>query len=92
MPRFTEYDVSVDVDIDVTVDDFLSECDSSDIKELIKALKEDGHLDADALVESGTASLLEGEFITKMSNLSSKYYSMSNEDIEKINELHKKYC
>ena len=42
MPSFTAYNVDVDLDIDV--DDFLSECSSREIKELINALIEDGHL------------------------------------------------
>jgi hypothetical protein len=92
MPRFTERYVEVYVDIDVTVDELLSKCTQSDIKDLIKALKEEGHLNTDSLVESDIVSLHEGEFISKLSSLSSKYYSMSNEDIEKIEELHKKYC
>ena len=42
MPYITAYNVDVDLDIDV--DDFLSECSSKEIKELINALIEDGHL------------------------------------------------
>ena len=32
-------------EIEVDVDDFLSACSSSEIKELVQALKDDGHLD-----------------------------------------------
>ncbi len=32
-------------EIEVDVDDFLSACSDSEIKELIQALKDDGHLD-----------------------------------------------
>jgi len=33
-----------DTEVDISIDEFLSECDSGDIKELIDALIEDGHL------------------------------------------------
>ena len=32
-------------EIEVDVDDFLSACSNSEIKELVQALKDDGHLD-----------------------------------------------
>ena len=92
MPNFTEYGVEVDVDLDISVNEFLSECSSTDIKEMIGALIEDGHLTGLSLIENNTISNNEGDFISKLRDLSSKYYSMSNEDIVQIEELHKKYC
>ena len=92
MPNFTEYGVEVDVDLDISVNEFLSECSSTDIKEMIGALIEDGHLTSLSLIENNTVSNNEGDFISKLRDLSSKYYSMNNEDIVQIEELHKKYC
>jgi hypothetical protein len=48
MPNFTAYNVDVDLDIDV--DDFLSECSKREIKEIIDALIEDGHLEKHPLI------------------------------------------
>lgn len=57
MPSFTEW-AEVEVDVDVSVDDFLSECDSDDIKEIIIALQEDGYLTPkDLLIDSSDTEL-----------------------------------
>ena len=92
MPNFTEYGVEVDVDIDITVDEFLSECDSGEIKEVIDSLIEGGHLSINSFSNNRKMSINESDFAQKASDLASKYYSMSNEDIAAIEELHKKYC
>ena len=92
MPSFVEYGVEVDVDLDITVDEFLSECSSREIKELIDALIADGHLSAHSLSNSVVLSLNESDFAKKTVDLASKYYSMSNEDIQIIEDIHKKYC
>lgn len=57
MPSFTEW-TEVEVDVDVSVNDFLSECDSDDIKEIITALQEDGYLTPkDLLTDSSNTEL-----------------------------------
>jgi hypothetical protein len=57
MPSFTEW-TEVEVDVDVSVDDFLSECDSDDIKEIITALQKDGYLTPkDLLTDSSDTEL-----------------------------------
>lgn len=93
MPSFTEYGVEVDVDVDITVDEFVSECSSREIKELITALVEDGHLKPSAarggIPNNLTAKQL--EFIEMIDVLSEKYYSMSNEECELIEQLYLKY-
>ena len=91
MPNFTAYNVDVDVDVDV--DDFLSECSSREIKELINALIEDGHLEKNPLVKrpDENVGVLEGEYLSKLYLLSSKYYSMTEEEIELIDKLYNKY-
>jgi len=92
MPSFVEYGVEVDVDIDITIDEFLSECSSREIKELIDSLIKDGHLSGHSLSNSGVLSLNESDFTKKTVDLASKYYSMSNEDIKIIEDIHRKYC
>ena len=91
MPNFKAYNVDVDVDIDV--DDFLSECSKREIKELINALIEDGHLSKHPLIPGydDKLSKMEEEFMGKLHVISSKYYSMTEEELEIINNLYNKY-
>ena len=91
MPNITAYNVDIDVDVDI--DDFLSECSSREIKELINALIEDGHLEKHPLVKKpdDKIGVLEEEFLTKLHLLSSKYYSMTEGELEIINNLYNKY-
>lgn len=91
MPNFTAYNVDVDVDIDV--DDFLSSCSKREIKEVINALIEDGHLSKHPLIPGYDDNLgkMEEEFMGKLHALSSKYYSMTEDELEIINNLYNKY-
>ena len=91
MPNFTAYNVDVDVDIDI--DEFVSECSSREIKELINALIEDGHLSKHPLIPGydDKLSKMEEEFMGKLHVISSKYYSMTEEELEIINNLYNKY-
>ena len=91
MPNFTVYNVDVDVDIDI--DEFVSECSSREIKELINALIEDGHLSKHPLIPGydDKLSKMEEEFMGKLHVISSKYYSMTEEELEIINNLYNKY-
>ena len=91
MPNFTVYNVDVDVDIDI--DEFVSECSKREIKELINALIEDGHLSKHPLIPGydDKLSKMEEEFMGKLHVISSKYYSMTEEELEIINNLYNKY-
>ncbi len=91
MPNFTAYNVDVDVDIDV--DEFLSSCSKREIKEVINALIEDGHLSKHPLIPGYDDKLgkMEEEFVGKLHTLSSKYYSMTEDELEMINNLYNKY-
>jgi hypothetical protein len=92
MPTITATHVDVDVDIDV--EDFLAECSSGEINDLINALAKGGHLSSKQAIKvsSKGLSLLEEEFSNKCTELAPKFYSISNEELELIENLHKKYC
>lgn len=92
MPNFTQHGVEVDVDVDIDINEFISECSPREIKQLIATLIDDGHLTVNNFSTHGSQSVNENDFAQKLADLASKYYSMSNEDIERIEELHKKYC
>ena len=91
MPNITAY--NVDVEVDINVDDFLSECSSREIKELINVLIEDGYLEKHPLVPGYDEKLgvMEKEFLNKLHTISKKYYSMSEMEIEMINYIYEKY-
>lgn len=84
MPNFETY-------VDLDVDDFISNCDTRDIKEMIKILKDDGHL-PHHLPINDKMTFLEEKFVNKMSELSSHYVRLSREDEEVLEKLFKKYC
>ena len=91
MPNFTAYNVDVDLDIDV--DEFLTNCSKREIKEVITALIEDGHLAKHPLLPGYEDKLgvMEREFLNKLHTISTKYYSMTDEELEMINNLYNKY-
>jgi len=86
MPEFESY-------VDVDVDEFVSSCSSREIKELINALIEDGHLEKNQFIKQpdDKKGVLEEEFLNKLEVLSTKYYSMSGEEVEFIDNLYNKY-
>lgn len=86
MPEFESY-------VDVDVDEFVSSCSKREIKELIDCLVEDGHLEKNRLVvqPEDKKGVLEEEFLGKLELLSTKYYSMSEEEVNMIDELYNKY-
>ena len=79
-------------DLDISVDEFLSHCNSRDIAEIIEALKDDGHLNVNDYEELGGRSNMEQDFVNKCKDLSEKFYQLDNEAIEYIESLHKKWC
>ncbi len=62
-------------EIEVDVDDFLSACSDSEIKELVQALKDDGHLDEGEL---------DNDFDIAVRKLAGNSWRLSKEDEETI--------
>jgi hypothetical protein len=62
-------------EIEVDVDDFLSACSDSEIKELVQALKDDGHLDEGEL---------DNDFDIAVRKLAGNSWRLSREDEETI--------
>jgi len=84
--------------IDIDVDDFLYSCSSYDIRELITALVEDGHLPKEVLTKEGEVreetirrGRGEEEFSQRLESLKTKYYSLSQEEEEFFHKIFKKY-
>jgi|LakMenEpi03Aug12_release.lakeMendotaPanAssembly.Ray.scaffolds.fasta_scaffold1758243_1 hypothetical protein len=87
MPRFYE---NVEVDIDIDVDEFLSNCDKEDIKDLIESLREDGHLKIENM-SPDNISYMEEKHRYYCAHLADSYLQISPEDMEIIEKLSKKY-
>ena len=90
MPDFTPED------IDIEPSEFVYACNSKEIKELIEALVEDGHIPSHVLNSNGDVKTpkrgaMELEFIEKLEKLREKYYSLSLEDEQTMQEIFKKY-
>lgn len=92
MPRFYQ---DVEAEVDIEIDEFLTKCSSSEIRELVKALTEDGWLKKEGGrivkdMEEGM-SLNEHFFNESISRLRSSYLQMSQEDIDILSNMAKKY-
>lgn len=82
---------------DISVDEFLSNCSTSERKEIILAMIEDGFLPSWVIDKGGkvvkekTKTNMELDYNEKLDLLKSKYYSLSLEDEESLNKIFKKY-
>lgn len=85
MPEFETY-------VDVDVDEFVSACSKREIKELIVALIDEGHISPSASEDNDkNIGVLESHFIEQMDGLKEKYYRLSQEDEKTLEDLFKKY-
>jgi len=84
---------NVDVDIDIDVDEFLDGCRPREIKELVKALVEDGHVKSNVSEFMNTSKMTANEilFCDKMAFLGLKYLQMTNEETEYLEKIYEKY-
>jgi hypothetical protein len=80
------------IDFDIDIDDFLSACSSSEIKELINALIDDGHIPKSILeFKSSNVSISESEFEDALGKLHGKYHRLSKEEEEAIMRISKRF-
>lgn len=82
------------ISIDVDMDDVYDEMSHRDKEKMAEWLEDDGYISnkSKGYDIPPSTSLLESQFHDKLIGLSSKFYSMSNEEIEIIENLYKKYC
>lgn len=82
-----------DAELEISVNEFLSECQERDIKTLVDTLIKDGHLKQTQVFKhrASQSSFLEQEHINMCDALSKNFYQMSNEDIQVLETLYKKY-
>lgn len=81
-------------EVDIEVDDFLSNCSSWDRKEIINALVEDGYIKPAQLEEEDNTlkvSCVESTYQEALSKLMSKWNCLSKEDEETILKIANKF-
>lgn len=81
--------IDIETEVDLSVDEFLSECSSREIRELIDALIEDGHIPP--LKNDEELTFNHKLFKESMDSLISKYLVIENEDLETLEKIFKKY-
>ena len=89
MPRFNEYDLDFDINVEVSVNDFLSECDSHDINNVINWLKRNGELSNNDVHEAN--SLPHEMFLETVDKIVQNYYLLTNEEQELIEKIAKRF-
>jgi hypothetical protein len=83
--------------IEITVDEFLSDCSVSERKEIIVAMVEDGFLpkwvidDKGKIVKDKIKTKMQDEFEENLEKLKSKYYSITPKEEEFLKKLFSKY-
>ena len=82
------------ISVDIDMDDIYNEMSSRDKDRMAEWLKEDGYMNEkpEGYDIPSSTSPLESEFHNQLIKLSSKFYSMDNEELELIKNLYKKYC
>jgi hypothetical protein len=80
------------ISIDVDLDDVYMAMGHRNKQAMIEWLKEDDYIKEEGRDIPPSTSSLESQFHDMLINLSSKFYQMSNEEVEMITKLYKKYC
>lgn len=78
-------------DVEIEVDEFLSNCSDWEIQEIIDYLVTEKKLSRAVLTKDSEASVLESEFIEAVTKLSECRLQLSNEDTATILKIAKRY-
>jgi len=76
---------------EVDVDDFLSSCTKSEIKELIEALQEDSWLVKESITQTDNMNLLDEEWLDLTNKLNNIRLRLSVEEEQTIKEIVNRY-
>jgi hypothetical protein len=80
-----------DTEIEVDVDDFLSSCSQSEIKELIESLQEDGWLVKEKVTKEESMSVMDEEWLTVIQKLHTLRLRLSVEEEQMIKDIVNRY-
>lgn len=80
-----------ETELEVDVDDFLSSCTKSEIKELIEALQEDGWLVKESFAQTDKINLLDEEWLNVTNKLNNIRLRLSVEEEQMIKDIVNRY-
>ena len=78
-------------EIDIDVDEFLTECSRSEIKSLIKYLQEDGWLVKENVTTEDSMNLLDEEWLNVTNKLNTLRLRLSVEEEQTIKDIVNRY-
>lgn len=80
-------------EIEIEPWEYVSTCSKQEIQELIESLVEEGYLDKNLRIKRPNVMMgvLEEEFVEKLNSLSTKYYSMTEDELTMIDKLYNNY-
>jgi hypothetical protein len=84
MPTFYSEEIELDPD------DFLSACNSREIKELIQALVDDGHINDPYVKRRDNVSMNEESFNECLDKITNNYLQLTHEEEEVIRNIAKR--
>lgn len=80
-----------ETELEVDVNDFLSSCTKSEIKELIEALQEDGWLIKESVAQTDKMNLLDEEWLNVTNKLNNIRLRLSVEEEQMIKDIVNRY-
>lgn len=80
-----------ETELEVDVNDFLSSCTKSEIKELIEALQEDGWLIKESVAQTDKMNLLDEEWLNVTNKLNNIRLRLSLEEEQTIKDIVNRY-
>ena len=75
-------------DVDIDVDEFLSACNDSEIKELVQALADDGYIKRESILKPGKRT--NAEFDDACTSLIGNSWRLTKEDEEAVINIFKR--
>lgn len=89
MPEFTKYSTYVDVDVDIDVDEFLDECSSDEIKEIIEWLTDSDYIKSYDVIDGDNMNLHDLEYINIVNKLTDPMvrFRLSEEDLDTLKQI-----
>ena len=88
MPTFTDW-IETEAEMDVSVDEFISECSTRDIEQLVEILREDGYITAKDLL---TDSLPDTELSQALTKIAQFRNVLTVEEEELIKKIGNRVC
>lgn len=83
--------VDTEIDVDVEVNDFLEDCDDSEIDEIVDWLQNNGHLRENSVDKITEVCATEAEYMEALDKLYTKWNVLSKEEEQFILNIAKRF-